>query len=73
MSSIERREYHVQGQYGYWVVQEFRPDRDNSGAVYSQIRGIRSRKQAQEIAAALNTAFSQGVSYGARFITHTQD
>lgn len=54
-----KRKYEVQGEYEYWVVYEYHDD-DSGRTTYSQIRGIRPKKLATEIANALNAAYRHG-------------
>jgi radical SAM superfamily enzyme with C-terminal helix-hairpin-helix motif len=51
----------VQGRYGYWAVDEHR---HGSTAVYGTVDTFRTRKSAQRVADALNTAHARGWTSG---------
>lgn len=54
------REYVASGRYDYWAVDEYHPDEPGNGIYGSSITGLRTKKLAQEIAGALNTAYRNG-------------
>jgi hypothetical protein len=52
------------GRYGYTMVDQYRPNLPGNG-VYGTSLGPMSRKVAEQVASALNTAFDLGLTQGA--------